>query len=465
MKRLLVRILLVILVSFQWYHPILSNSCNGFKPEKIAIIGTGYVGLVSGACFADMGHDVTCIDIDAKKIRLLHDGIIPIYEPGLKELVHHNVEHGRLHFTTSLEQGIASCGVVVIAVGTPIQETTGEVNLSIFEKVIRDIAHYLTSYKVIVIKSTVPVGTAEWVRNILVNEYQISEDNFDIVSNPEFLREGTAIYDFMNPDRVVIGYSDDKALHIMQNVYYPFMASKVPFIVANNATAEIIKYASNTFLAMKISFINEIASICRKTNGDIQGVADGIGSDPRIGKLFLKPGPGFGGSCLPKDTQALMNKAKELHLNTPLINAILESNAIHQERAFDMVYEALDGNLKGKTIAILGLAFKADTDDIRYSPAIPVIKKLLQHGVNIKAYDPVAMENMGLVFPEITYCNSYLEAVKDADACIVLTEWKEFSNIDLDDAVQSLKQRIIIDMRNVLDKNQLKKLRFNVYSV
>ena len=331
--------------------------------------------------------------------------------------------------------------------------------------VIENLARYLHTYKVLVIKSTVPIGTCEWVEKILCDQYGVSREYFDIVSNPEFLREGTAVYDFMNPDRIVVGCSRDNVLPYMKSIYQSFIDKGTPFLICNTATAETIKYAANTFLAMKICYINEIASLCRKTNSDIKIVAQGMGLDPRIGKHFLNPGPGFGGSCLPKDTQGIINKAHELHVTVPVIEAILESNKIHQKNAFDMVSEALDHNLAGKTIAILGLSFKAETDDIRYSPAIPIIAQLVEKGAIVKAYDPAAMHNMRAIFPNIRYEISCMDAIEDADAIIVLTEWEEFKKIDLRKAALLLKNRIVIDMRNILNNKELRNLDFYVRGV
>lgn len=447
------------------YIAMLCQLTIAMQPERIAIIGTGYVGLVTGTCLADIGHMVTCVDIDINKIRALRNNIVPIYEPGLLALIQKNVAEQRLHFTTDVEYAVKNAQVIFIAVGTPTDKETGQPNLTILKKAIHDITAYIDTYKIIVIKSTVPIGTGTWLKNELLTTYQIPSTHFDIISNPEFLREGNAIFDFMHPDRIVIGHTNERALAIMKNIYQPFITKNVPVLACNSSTAEAIKYASNIFLAMKICFINEIATICRNIDSDIKAVSHGIGLDPRIGPHFLNPGPGFGGSCLPKDTQALISLAKKLQVEIPLINAILTSNTIQQKKAYDLLMEAFNGNITGKTIAILGLAFKADTDDIRDSPAIPLIKLLREAGASIKAYDPKAIASMTAIYPDISYCTDYLDAITNSDAMIILTEWHEFKSIDLCHAASCMQHPIIIDMRCIIDKTECCHAGFRYFGI
>src|ERR1044071_4436153 len=377
----------------------------------IAVIGTGYVGLVTGACFAEFGVDVTCVDIDEKKIGRLTSGDMPIYEPGLEQLVTKNVQSGRLSFTTDLREAVEQALVVFLAVGTPPQED-GSPDLSFVEAAARSIAQHINGYKVIVTKSTVPIGTGEYLRK-LIRENLKSKVNFGIVSNPEFLREGAAINDFMRPDRVVIGSSDEEAIAIMRDLYRPLYLIEAPFVLTSLEAAELTKYAANAFLATKISFINEIATLCESIGCDVHDVARAIGMDRRIGSKFLHPGPGFGGSCFPKDTQALSSVAKQFDQESLIVDAVIEVNR-RQRKAMLPKIEKLVGDLKGKTIAILGLAFKPETDDMREAPSISIIKGLLERGAKVSAYDPVAMSEAKLVLPEITYAEDEYSAVTNA---------------------------------------------------
>ncbi len=443
----------------------------------IAIIGTGYVGLVTGACFAEFGVSVTCVDRDEKKIKSLKRGIVPFYEPGLEELVQRNIKEGRLNFTTSIAEAVDSSLVIFIAVGTP-PRGDGSTDLKYVEDVAREIAANLNGYKVIVTKSTVPVGTGERIRKIISKELkaksyrscrnslggQVSAINFDIVSNPEFLREGSAIEDFMRPNRVVIGANSQQAIAIMKDLYKPLYLIETPFVITNIETAELIKYASNSFLATKISFINEIANLCEKVGADVHMVAKGIGLDGRIGPKFLHPGPGFGGSCLPKDTKALLKVAVDNNIELNIVNAVVRANERQRELMIKKIKDAM-GLLKDKTIAILGLSFKPNTDDIREAPSIYIIKGLLKERAKIKAYDPVSMKAAKKVLPEITYCKDPYEAVKGADALVIVTEWNQFRNLELDRIKRLLKGPYFFDLRNIYEPEVLKEKGFKYFCV
>ncbi len=426
---------------------------------NICVIGTGYVGLVSGVCFSDIGNKVTCVDIDENKINNLKKGIIPIYEPGLEELVLKNIEENRLHFTTELEQAMHDADVVIIAVGTPPKEN-GEADLRFVEAVATSIGKNLNDYKVIVTKSTVPVGTGKWIKGII--EKEAGHSNFDVASNPEFLREGSAIYDTMNMERAVIGVESDKARDVLTQLHEPF---KTNMVVADIETAEMIKYAANAFLATKISFINEIANICELVGADVTKVAEGMGYDNRIGKAFLAAGIGYGGSCFPKDTNALINIAENAGYNLRIVKDVENVNAMQRFRVYDKVKEAFQGDLQGKKLAILGLAFKPNTDDMRAAPSIDVIPKLLEDGAEVLAYDPVAMANAKKEIENLTTVESYEQAVQDADAVVVLTDWKEFKDLDLADLKKKLKQPILIDGRNMFELNQMEDLGYYYASI
>ena len=428
----------------------------------IAVIGTGYVGLVTGACFAEFGVDVTCVDIDSTKIARLIAGEMPIYEPGLEQLVAKNVQSGRLRFTTDLKQAVEQALVVFLAVGTP-PKGDGSPDLGFVEAAARSVAEHMNGYKVIVTKSTVPIGTGEYLRK-LIRQHLKSSLSFGIVSNPEFLREGAAINDFMRPDRVVVGSSDDEAVAIMRDLYRPLYLIEVPFVVTSLEAAELTKYAANAFLATKISFINEIANLCESIGCDVHDVARAIGMDRRIGSKFLHPGPGFGGSCFPKDTQALASLARQFGRDSMIVDAVIEVNR-RQRLAMIPKIEELLGDLKGKTVAILGLAFKPETDDMREAPAIDIISGLLERGATIRAYDPVAMTEAAKVLPEVSFARDEYEAVTDADALVFVTEWNQFRALDMGRVRDLMKSPRIADLRNIYDPADMRALGFEYVGV
>lgn len=424
---------------------------------NISIIGTGYVGLVSGACFAEFGFHVTCVDSDYGKINKLKNGEVTIFEPGLSALVNKNTKLGRLIFTTDYYEAIKSAQVIFICVGTPPQED-GSADLQHVLNVASAIADHMDSYKVIVNKSTVPVGTGELVKQVVqnrLNDRGLSLD-FDVVSNPEFLREGAAINDFMHPDRIVIGTSSDKAREIMREVYRALFLNNHPFVFTDVPTAEIIKYASNAFLATKITFINEIANLCEVVDGNVQDVAKAMGLDKRIGKFFLHAGPGYGGSCFPKDTRALSHIGKINHTELRIVDAVIEANDYQKRRMVDKINARMNG-VSNKRIAILGLAFKAETDDMRESPAITIINKLLDLGAVITAYDPEAMENAKENFfgKKISYGVNEYDAIKGADAIVIITDWNQFRALDFDRIAASMRNRYFFDLRNIYNKKIL----------
>ena len=431
------------------------------------MIGTGYVGLVTGPCLSDYGHRVTCIDIDAVKIERLKNGEIPIYEPGLEALVKENVKAGRLLFTTEYDPAITEADVVFIAVGTPTSRRgDGYANLDYVYEAAKSIAPHLKGYTVIVNKSTVPVGTARRVASIIkeVNP----EANFDVVSNPEFLREGSAIFDFTHPDRIVVGVESKAAQEMMQEVYKPLYIGDTPFVFTDPETSELIKYASNAFLAVKISFINEMSQLCEKTGADVQDLARGMGLDGRIGKKFLHAGPGWGGSCFPKDSLALMRIAQEFGVFSRIVEAAKEANASQKALMVKKIKDALGGNGSeaGKKIAVLGLAFKPETDDVRDSPAISIVAALHEKGAKIFAHDPQAVEEAKKELPGgIVYCQNIDEAINGADALVLLTEWNEYRALDLDRIKKMLKAPIFIDLRNVYTPEKMKAQGFHYYSV
>ena len=428
----------------------------------IAVIGTGYVGLVTGACFAEFGVDVTCVDIDFTKIARLIAGEMPIYEPGLEQLVTKNVQSGRLRFTTDLKQAVEQALVVFLAVGTP-PKGDGSPDLSFVEAAARSVAEHMNGYKVIVTKSTVPIGTGEYLRT-LIRQHLKSSLSFGIVSNPEFLREGAAINDFMRPDRVVVGSSDDEAVAIMRDLYRPLYLIEVPFVVTSLEAAELTKYAANAFLATKISFINEIANLCESIGCDVHDVARAIGMDRRIGNKFLHPGPGFGGSCFPKDTQALASVARQFGRDSMIVDAVIEVNR-RQRQAMIPKVEKLLGELNGKTVAILGLAFKPETDDMREAPAIDIISGLLERGATVRAYDPVAMTEAAKVLPEVSFARDEYEAVTDADALVFVTEWNQFRALDMGRVRDLMKSPRIADLRNIYDPADMRALGFEYVGV
>jgi UDPglucose 6-dehydrogenase len=428
----------------------------------IAVIGTGYVGLVTGACFAEFGVDVTCVDIDADKIARLSAGEMPIYEPGLEQLVTKDIQSGRLRFTTDIKQAVEQALVIFLAVGTP-PKSDGSPDLSYVEAAATSVAEYKNGYKVIVTKSTVPIGTGEWLRK-LIREKQKSRLNFGIVSNPEFLREGAAINDFMRPDRVVIGSRDEEAIAIMRDLYRPLYLIEAPFVITSLEAAELTKYAANAFLATKISFINEIASMCESIGCDVHDVARAIGMDRRIGNKFLHAGPGFGGSCFPKDTQALASVARQFGRDSLIVDAVIEVNR-KQRQAMVPKIEKLVGELKGKTIAILGLAFKPETDDMREAPAIDIIKGLLERGATVVAYDPVAMGEAAKVLPEVKFVEDEYAAVAGADALVFVTEWNQFRALDMKRIHDLMKSPRIADLRNIYQPEDMRELGFEYVGV
>lgn len=429
----------------------------------ITIIGTGYVGLVTGACFSEFGVFVTCIDKDKRKIDSLQQGAIPFYEPGLEELVKRNVKQGRLKFSTAIGEAVEESLVVFIAVGTP-PRGDGSADLSYIDEVAKEIAKHIKNYKVIVTKSTVPVGTGERIRKIISQNLK-EEIDFDITSNPEFLREGAAIEDFMRPNRVVIGAKSQQAVAILKDLYKPLYLIETPFVITNIETAELIKYASNSFLATKISFINEIANLCEKVGADVNVVAKAMGLDGRIGPKFLHAGAGFGGSCFPKDTKALLKIASEHGVELSIVNAAMQANERQIRLMFEKINGAFGNDINGKTMAVLGLSFKPNTDDIREAPAIYIIQNLLSSGANVNAYDPVAMDNSKTIFPDITYCNDAYDACSDADAAVIATEWNQFRNLDLKRLLSILRQPYFFDFRNIYEPQKMRNLGFRYYSV
>jgi len=421
---------------------------------KITVVGTGYVGLVTGTCFSEFGVDTTCVDIDEKKINMLNNGKIPIYEPGLKELVEKNVKENRLHFTTNIADSIRDSLVVFIAVGTPPRED-GTADLVYVDNVAKAIAENLNGYKVVVTKSTVPVGTGERVRKI-INEHKKEDHDFDVVSNPEFLREGSAVNDFLRPDRVVIGANSERAAEVMKDLYRPLFLIETPFVITNVESSEMIKYASNAFLAVKISFINEIADLCERTGADVHRVAKAMGLDGRISPKFLHPGPGYGGSCFPKDTRAITQVARENNMDLEVINSAVSVNEQRPMKMVKKIVESFGGSVSGKQIGILGLAFKPNTDDMREAPSIPIIRELLKQGATIKGYDPASMEEARHDLGDsIAYCKDAWETMEDCDGIVILTEWPQFRNMDLDRVRSLLKQPLMIDLRNVYSPKRM----------
>jgi len=428
----------------------------------IAVIGTGYVGLVTGAGLADFGNDVICCDIDPKKIDALNNGQIPIYEPGLDKIVSRNVDEGRLRFTTDLGDAISRSRAIFIAVGTP-PKPDGSANLTYVENVARTIAAHMNGPKLVITKSTVPIGTGRMIEQIL--EESGNGQKGSVVSNPEFLREGSAIEDFLKPDRVVIGASDEESIELMKEIYAPLHSLEIPFVVTNVESAELIKYAANGFLATKISFINEVAQICERVGGNVQDVALGMGLDTRIGPKFLQSGPGFGGSCFPKDSSAMATIARAHGYPFQIMEAVLRVNDDIKQRMVTKIVDALNGDVKGKTIGILGLAFKPDTDDMRDSPAIPVIKGLQALGARIQAYDPQSMENSRAIFENIDYCDDAYGTAEGADAIVLATEWNAFRALNFERIKKAMKVPNLIDLRNVYDPQRMKALGFYYSSV
>ena len=430
--------------------------------KKITIIGTGYVGLVSGAGLAEFGHEVSCLDIDENKINNLNSGKIPIYEPGLDNLVRKNVQDNRLSFSSEIEKNIIESNIIFIAVGTP-QDENGKADLRAVKSVVDLVANHISDYKIICTKSTVPIGTGKWIESIIKSKN--SDVEFDYVSNPEFLREGAAVNDFQSPDRVIIGGRTEKAFKEMKEVYRPLYINETPIMDTSVETAEMIKYASNSFLALKISYINEIANLCEEVGADVHQVAKAMGQDGRISSKFLHPGPGFGGSCFPKDIETLyaLGKEKNIELNT--IDATIKTNKNQKKRILNKLLRLLNNQVTGKKIAVLGLSFKPNTDDIRESPSLYIVSELSKLGAVVDAYDPVAIENFKSIHQNINYSNTWKDCVKDADACIVLTEWNEFRGMDLNELKSLLKTPVVIDAKNIFSVEKLKLLDFDYDNV
>jgi len=427
---------------------------------NIAVIGSGYVGLITGACFAEFGLNVTCVDNDEKKIKSLKKGTVPFYEPGLEELMQRNIAAGRMKFTSDIAAAVESSLVIFIAVGTP-PRGDGSADMKYVEGVAKEIANHINSYKVIVTKSTVPVGTGAKVKKIISKHLKESID-FDIVSNPEFLREGAGIEDFMHPNRVVIGTSSDQATAIMKDLYSPLYLIEAPIIITDVKTAELIKYSSNAFLATKISFINEVSNLCESVGGDVQMVAKAMGFDRRIGPKFLHAGPGYGGSCFPKDTRALLQIGKENKVKLGIIDAVIKANEAQKEIAVKKITGTMK-KMKGKTVAVLGLSFKPNTNDIREAPSLHIIEHLLKEGAKIRAYDPVAMRDAKAELPKITYCKDPYEAVRGAHAVVIVTEWNQLRNLDLDKIKKSMKGKHFFDLRNIYTPDRMVKIGFDYH--
>ncbi len=428
---------------------------------NIAVIGTGYVGLVTGAGLADFGNDVVCVDIDVSKIEALRAGKIPIYEPGLAAIVAKNVEEGRLRFTTDLEESIRASRAIFIAVGTP-PLPDGSPDLRYVEDVAKTIATYMDSPKLIVTKSTVPIGTGRMIERIVAE--QGKGHLASVVSNPEFLREGSAIEDFMEPDRVVIGASDEEAIELMKEIYAPLHAIECPFVITSVESSELIKYAANGFLATKISFINEIAVLCEILGADVQHVARGIGLDNRIGPKFLQAGPGYGGSCFPKDSSALADTARRAGYEFQIIESVIKVNDAIKARMVDKVNRAM-GAVAGKTVAILGLAFKPETDDMRESPSIPLIEGLQKRGASIRAFDPEAMANASQMFTGVEFCDDAYQTCDGADAVVIVTEWNAFRALNMQKIRAAMKAPVMVDLRNVYDHKRMRAAGFEYTSI
>ena len=428
------------------------------------MVGAGYVGLVSGACFAEFGADVTCIDIDSDKIGKLREGVIPIYEPGLAELINKNREQGRLAFRDGYDESIAECDLIFIAVGTPARHGDGHADLKYVYQAVKDIAPYLEGYTVIVDKSTVPVGTARTVKRIVREQNPGAQ--FDVAANPEFLREGAALTDFMRPDRVVIGVETKRAEETLRELYRPLNLIETPMLVTDLESAELIKYAANAFLATKISFINEISALCEVVNADVHAVARGIGLDGRIGRKFLHPGPGYGGSCFPKDTRALVRIAQENNVTSRIVEAVIEVNEAQKARMIDKIRTALGGSENGKTLAVLGLAFKPETDDMRDAPALSILPRLIDNGARIQAHDPQAMPEAKALLPESTvYFNDVYAALTGADAVVLMTEWNAYRGMDPDRIKETMRGNVFIDLRNVYEPELMRAAGFDYFCV
>jgi UDPglucose 6-dehydrogenase len=422
---------------------------------KIAVIGTGYVGLVSGACFSEFGFDVTCVDNDQAKIDLIQNGTMPIYEPGLEDLVARNVAASRLYFTTDLASAVAVADAVFIAVGTPTRRGDGHADLSFVYAVAREIAPHLQGYTVMVTKSTVPVGTGREVHDIVSKTNP--DADFDVASNPEFLREGAAISDFMRPDRVVVGTTSERARTVIRALYRPLYLIETPIIFTELETSELIKYASNAFLAVKISYINQMADLCEAVGANVHDVAKGMGLDKRIGNKFLHAGPGYGGSCFPKDTLALVKTAEQHDVDISIVDDVVSYNDKRKQSMAGRVIAALEGKVTDKVIAILGLAFKPETDDMRDSPSIDIVRELADAGARIKAYDPKAMDEARHMLPkDVSYCDSASDCIADADAVVIVTEWNEFRALTAAQFIAAMRGHVLVDLRNIYDAEQMR---------
>jgi UDPglucose 6-dehydrogenase len=428
----------------------------------IAVIGTGYVGLVTGAGLADFGNDVICVDVDVRKIDSLRNGQIPIYEPGLETIVSRNVSEGRLRFTTDLPEAIRAARAIFIAVGTP-PKPDGSADLRYVEEVANSIARHMNGPKLVITKSTVPIGTGRMIEQI-IDSYDTGH-KASVCSNPEFLREGSAIEDFMKPDRVVIGASDPESAEMMKEIYAPLHSLEIPFVVTNVESSELIKYAANGFLATKITFINEIAVVCEKVGANVHDVAIGMGLDTRIGPKFLQAGPGFGGSCFPKDTSAMADISRRNGYEFQIMEAVLRVNDAIKLRMLEKISEALGGDVSGKVIGVLGLAFKPETDDMRDSPTIPIVNGLQQRGATVRAYDPQSIENAKSIFKNLTYCEDAYATAEGADALVLATEWNEFRALNFDRIKKALRQPVVVDLRNIYDPQRMAALGIEYTSV
>src|SRR5438874_10506488 len=429
---------------------------------RIAMIGTGYVGLVSGACFADFGHQVCCIDKDQAKIDGLNDGKMPIWEPGLEALVKANVARRRLTFTKDLTAGVKGAEAVFIAVGTPARRGDGHADLTFVFEAVRELAKVITPGTVVVTKSTVPVGTGDQIEKIL-REEGVTE--VSVASNPEFLREGAAIADFKHPDRIVVGAEHERAQEVLKEIYRPLFLNRAPILITGRRTAELTKYAANAFLAVKISFINEIADLCEAVDADVQDVARGIGLDNRIGPKFLHAGPGYGGSCFPKDTLALLQTADKVGVDQRIVRTTVQVNDERKAGTVERVARALGGELQGKSIGVLGLAFKPNTDDMREAPSIPLVEGLIARGASVRAFDPVAREQAEKVFDRVEFASDAYAAAQDADALVIVTEWDEFRALDLDKLAEAMRGKTLVDLRNVYDRDDAAEAGLAYYGV
>ena len=430
---------------------------------RVAVIGTGYVGLVSGACFADFGHTVTCVDKDASKIERLNRGEIPIFEPGLDALVDKNVREERLFFTTEASDAIAGAEAVFIAVGTPSRRGDGHADLQYVYAAAEEIATLMEGFTVVVNKSTVPVGTGDEVEAIIRKTNP--DADFAVASNPEFLREGAAIKDFMIPDRVVVGVEDERAKQVMDELYRPLFLNETPILYTRRRTSELIKYAANAFLAVKITFINEIADLCEEVGANVQEVARGIGLDGRIGRKFLNAGPGYGGSCFPKDTLALTKTANDYGSPVRIIDTVIEVNTARKKAMAEKIATAMSGDVAGKSIAVLGLAFKPNTDDMRDAPSLDIIPALMAKGARIRAYDPEAMHEAKELMPDVAYCGTPWDAIEGADALVIITEWHQFRALDLKRVRESMAGDVVVDLRNIYDPEDMARRGFKYTSI